>query len=62
MMITRVLYWHPAGLKLCYTNGMLEVANLNPEVKTAWVMSRWEMFRLAIQCLRVAIKPPKRTR
>ena len=65
--LMRVLYWHPTGPKISYGktgigvphDGTLYVSDLNPDVETAWAMSRWDMLKLGLQCLRVAIKPPE---
>lgn len=58
MMITRVLYWHPTGPKISYSDGLLIVEDLNPDAKIQFLMSRWDMIKLAWQCLRTAIIPP----
>jgi hypothetical protein len=49
------LFWHQAGPLMRYQNGMLEVEDLNPEVKTKWTMSRMEMLKLGWRCIRSAL-------
>lgn len=49
------LFWHQSGPLLRYRNGMLEVEDLNPEIKTKWTMSRWEMILLGLRCIRSSI-------
>lgn len=50
------LFWHPTGPLMKYQDGVLHVENLNPEVKTRWTMSRWEMVRLGWQCIIAACR------
>jgi hypothetical protein len=50
------LFWHPTGPRLQYIAGVLHVEDLNPEIKTAWRMSRAEMFRLGWRCITAAIR------
>lgn len=52
----RTLYWDSTGPLMAYGQGMLLVANLNPQVETKWRMSRWEMFRTGLRFLRAAIR------
>ena len=42
-----ILYLHHWGPLLEYSNGILHVGNLNPDVTTAWRMRRMDMLRLA---------------
>lgn len=49
------LFWHETGPLIRYRDGLLHVEDLNPEVKTQWRMSRWEMLRLGWRCIRAAI-------
>jgi hypothetical protein len=52
---TRTLFWHPAGPQLDYsTDGVLHVSDLNPEINLTWSMSRWELFRIGLRCLKTA--------
>jgi len=48
------LFWRPCGPLLRYKAGVLHIEDLNPQVSTKWRMSRWEMFRLSMRCLRAA--------
>lgn len=50
------LFFSNTGPMVRYGAGVLEVSNLNPEVETRWVMSRWEMVKLGLKCLRAAFK------
>jgi hypothetical protein len=34
-----------------YRNGFLHVSDLNPEIRTQWQMSRWEMLGLGLRCI-----------
>jgi hypothetical protein len=45
------LFWHQSGPLIRYNSGMLEVEDLNPEVRTKWTMSRMEMLRLGWRCI-----------
>jgi hypothetical protein len=45
------LFWHPAGGMLMYLGGFLEIADLNPEVKAHWRMSRMDMLKLGWRCI-----------
>jgi hypothetical protein len=48
------LFWDAAGPLLKYEQGVLHISDLNPEVKTRWMVSRWEMFRLGLRCIAAA--------
>ena len=50
-----ILFLAPEGPKMSYDNGMLVMEDLNPEQKMTWRMSRGDMVRLALKCLRCAI-------
>jgi hypothetical protein len=51
-----ILFATPEGPKISYEpDGMLHVEDLNQQVKMRWHMTRGEMFRLAVNCLRAAI-------
>ena len=39
-----ILFWDQTGPLLRYQNGVLEIEDLNPEIKTSWRMSRLEML------------------
>jgi hypothetical protein len=43
------------GIFAVPNSGMFEVEDLNPEVKTRWVMSRYEMLRLGVRCIWAAV-------
>jgi hypothetical protein len=48
------LFIDPTGPKLTYENGMLHVADLNPQIETRWRMTRWDMFKLGWRCIKAA--------
>jgi hypothetical protein len=50
------LYYCPCGPLIRYGNGLLQIQDLNPEVKTQWRMSRSEMLRFGWRCLVAAIR------
>ena len=49
------LFWHPSGPLMEYDYGILNIEDLNPEMKTSWRMSRWEMLTLGWRCFVAAI-------
>jgi hypothetical protein len=51
------LFWDQTGPLMRYADGILHIEDLNPEFKTKWRMSRWEMFRLGWRCIRAALEP-----
>jgi hypothetical protein len=59
-----VLFWHPTGPHMEWTDGMLRTSDLNPETKIAWRMTRGEMFVLGLRCVFASLsslrsaKPP----
>ena len=46
------LFWNEAGPLLKYEKGILHIEDLNPELKTKWRMSRWEMIKVGLQFIR----------
>ncbi len=50
------LFWHPTGPRLQYIAGVLHIEDLNPQIKTAWRMSRTEMVRLGWRCIVAALR------
>lgn len=52
---TRTLYWNETGPLMNYCAGMLLISDLNPEKHIQWRMSRWEMLRLGLRCIRAAL-------
>ena len=50
------LFWHRTGPLLKYEDGTLYVEDLNPEIKTRWLMSRAEMLGLGWRCILAAIR------
>jgi hypothetical protein len=49
-----ILFWDKTGPKMTYDDGVLHISDLNPEIETAWRMSRWDMLRLGWNCIRAA--------
>lgn len=49
-----ILFTDPTGPKLAYGDGVLHVSDLNPEVELGWRMSRWDMIKLGLRCIRAA--------
>jgi hypothetical protein len=39
-----------------YTDGTLGIEDLNPEMKTRWKMTRWEMLMLGVKCVWASIR------
>lgn len=48
------LYWHPAGPKISYGDGMLKISDLNPETHIRFCMDAREMLRLGWRCIVIA--------
>ena len=51
----KAIYWHGTGPLVRYSGGLLQIENLNPEVKTQWRMSRMEMLRFGWRCILAAV-------
>lgn len=49
------IYMHETGPLVTYDGAMLRIEDLNPEVKTKWRMTRWEMVRFSLAALWSAI-------
>jgi hypothetical protein len=52
-----ILLWHKTGPLMQYREGMLVIEDLNPERKMTWAVTRFELLRLGLQCLRAAFAP-----
>jgi hypothetical protein len=39
------IYWDKTGPAIRYDGSLLVIEDLNPEMRTQWRMSRWEMLR-----------------
>jgi hypothetical protein len=50
------LYLDHTGPLITYEDGLLRMADLNPQAEVKWRMSRWEMFRLGFACIRAAAR------
>jgi hypothetical protein len=56
-----ILFCDPTGPKLTYSDGVLHVADLNPEIELGWRMTRWDMLKLGWRCIKAAAsKAPDR--
>lgn len=53
------LFWHPTGPLIRFEDGLLQIEDLNPQMKTQWSMSRTEMLRLGWKCIVSAICQPR---
>ena len=49
------LYLDHTGPLITYEDGVLRMADLNPQAEVKWRMSRWEMFRLGFACICAAL-------
>lgn len=54
-MAPETIYWHRTGPLVKYSDGVLHVKTLNPQIKTKWRMSRWEMVKFAFRALRAGL-------
>ena len=52
-----ILFIHHTGPMMKFEGEFLYIEDLNPEIKTQWRMSRWEMFKLGWRCILCAILP-----
>lgn len=50
------LFWHQTGPLLRYEKGLLEIEDLNPQMKTRWRMSRTEMLLTGLKFVWASIK------
>ena len=56
--MTRKLFFDQSGPYVAYEysrGGVLHIEDLNPHIKTKWVMSRWELFRFGWRCVWAAL-------
>ena len=49
------LFYDPCGPLVRYGNGVLQIQDLNPEVRTQWRMSRLELLKFSWCCAVAAI-------
>lgn len=49
-----MIFWLPTGLKIDYDGEIFEVEDLNPQVKIRNRLSRFEMFKIGIRCIKAA--------
>ena len=52
-----IIFCHPTGPLLRFRDGVLEVEDLNPEIKTKWRMTRTERFYAGFRLMLSAMKP-----
>jgi len=50
------IFWHPTGPLVEFKDGFLHISDLNPEIKTKWRMSRWEMFVFGLRSIVAAAR------
>jgi hypothetical protein len=50
------IYSDPTGPLLEYKEGFLKIEDLNPELKTRWRLSRFEMFKIGFRFIRGAMQ------
>jgi hypothetical protein len=50
------IFWSPCGPLLRYEDGTLHIEDLNPQIKTQWRMSRWEMLRTGVKFIMAALR------
>ena len=58
-VMTSKLFFDPSGPYVAYeysAGGVLHIQDLNPELKTKWTMSRWELFRFGWRCIAAALR------
>ena len=56
--IESVLYQHPAGPRVTYGLHLLVIEDLNPQLRTQWRMTRWEMFVFGLKAIWAAGSAP----
>jgi hypothetical protein len=49
------IYWDATGPLLHYDGSRLLIADLNPSMETRWVLSRWQMVKIGVRCIRAAL-------
>ncbi len=50
------IFWCSTGPLLRYENGALTIEDLNPSLKTTWVLSRKEMLRIGWRFIMAAVR------
>jgi len=43
------LFWHPSGPLMKFSNGILMIEDLNPQVSTKWRMTRFERLKTGLR-------------
>jgi hypothetical protein len=47
------LFWHKTGPLMKFSNGILRIEDLNPEVYTQWRMTRFERLKTGLRFIMV---------
>lgn len=53
----KTIFLDQCGPYVCYSEGALEIHDLNPQIDIKWHLSRWELFKFGVACLWSAIFP-----
>lgn len=56
----RTILFTTWGPLVRYDGAILHVEDINPQIKTKWQLSRWEMFRLGARAIFASVLPSKR--
>lgn len=49
------IFWAPEGPLMKYSDGFLQIEDLNPELKTKWRLTRAELLHIGWRFLRAAM-------
>ena len=49
------ILWAGWGPLVRYDGKFLRIEDINPEIKITWAMTRWELVRFGLRCIRVAL-------
>lgn len=58
-MKLNTIWWCPEGPLLKYEPATFVIEDLNPDVKITWRMSRFELFKIGLRCILIAIRGAK---
>ena len=50
------IFWHPTGPLMRYENGVLQIEDLNPEIKTQWRMTRTDRLRAGFRLMLASLR------
>jgi hypothetical protein len=48
------IFWSETGPLLHYDGNRLLISDLNPSQEMRWSLSRWEMVKIGLRCIRAA--------